>query len=60
MSEFQNLKMYLLKNTHLIGVKKFLMLKKIKITVPWAYEISDFNGEEIVGSFYEEELQKTK
>ena len=33
---------------------------KIKNTVPWTYVISDLNGEEIIGSFYEKELQKTK
>ena len=27
--------------------------------MPWTYVISDLNGEEIVGSFYEKELQKT-
>ena len=27
--------------------------------MPWTYVISDLNGEEIVGSFYEIELQKT-
>ena len=27
--------------------------------MPWRYEISDLNGENIVGSFYEKELQKT-
>ena len=59
MSGFQNLKMYLLKDIHLNGVKKFLLLKKIKNTVPWTYAISDLNGKEIVGSFYEKELQKT-
>ena len=32
---------------------------KIKNTHPWTYVISDLNGEEIVGSFYEKELQKT-
>ena len=26
--------------------------------MPWTYAISDLNGEEIVGSFYEKELQK--
>ena len=51
--------MYLLKDIHLNGVKKFLLLKKIKNTVPWTYVISDLNGKEIVGSFYEKELQKT-
>ena len=34
-------------------------MKKIKNTVPWTYVISDLNGEEIVRSFYEKELQKT-
>ena len=27
--------------------------------MPWTYVINDFNGEEIVGTFYENELQKT-
>ena len=27
--------------------------------MPWTYVISDLNGEEIVGSFYEKEFQKT-
>ena len=51
--------MYLPKDIHLIGAKKSLLLKKIKNTVPWTYVISDLNGEEIVGSFYEKKLQKT-
>ena len=42
---------------HHIGENKSLLLKKI--TVPWTYVISDLNGEEIVGSFYEKELRKT-
>ena len=33
--------------------EKIFVVKKIKITVPWTYVISDLNGEEIVGSFYE-------
>ena len=33
--------------------------KKIKNTVSWTYVISDLNGEEIIDSFYEKELQKT-
>ena len=32
---------------------------KIKNTVPWTYVINDLNCEEITGSFYENELQKT-
>ena len=35
------------------------MSKKVKNTVPWAYVISGLIGEEIVGTFYEKELQKT-
>ena len=35
------------------------VVKKIKNTVPWTYVISGLNKEEIVGSFYEKELQKT-
>ena len=34
-------------------------MKKIKNTVPWTYEISDLNGEELVGSFYEKEFQNS-
>ena len=34
-------------------------ISKIKNTVPWTYVINDLNGEEIVGTFYEKELQKT-
>ena len=35
------------------------MIKKIKNTVPWTYVINDLNGEEITGTFYENELQRT-
>ena len=39
--------------------EKIFIIKKIKNTVAWTYEINDLNGEKIVGSFYEKELQKT-
>ena len=39
--------------------KGIFVIKKIKDTLPWTYVISDLNGEEIVRSFYEKELQKT-
>ena len=32
---------------------------KVKNTVPWIYAINDLNSEEITGTFYENELQKT-
>ena len=35
------------------------MIKKIKNTLPWTYVINDLNGEQIIGAFYEKELQKT-
>ena len=35
------------------------VIKKVKCTVTWTYVISDLNGEEVVGMFYEKELQKT-
>ena len=40
-------------------MKKYLLLKKLKNTVPCTYVINDLNGEEIIGLFYEKELQKT-
>ena len=33
--------------------EEVLISSKIKNTVPWTYIINDFNGEEIIGSFYE-------
>ena len=39
--------------------EEIFIISKIKNTVPWTYRISDLNGEEIMGSFYEKELQKT-
>ena len=34
-------------------------MNKVKNTAPWTYVINDLNGEEIIGTFYEKELQKT-
>ena len=51
MLEFQNIKLYLLKDI-------FQIISKIKNTVSWTYNISDLNGEEITGIFYEKELRK--
>ena len=39
--------------------EKVFISSKIKNTVPWTYVINDLNGEEIIGTFYEKELQKT-
>ena len=39
--------------------EEVFVIKKVKNTVPWTYVISDLKGEEIIGTFYEKELQKT-
>ena len=39
--------------------EEVFVIKKVKNTVPWRYIINDLNGEEIIGTFYEKELQKT-
>ena len=39
--------------------EEVFVVSKIKNTVPWTFVISDSNGEPIIGSFYEKELQKT-
>ena len=35
------------------------VVRKIKNTAPWTYVIKDLNDEEIIGTFYEKELQGT-
>ena len=40
--------------------EEVFVIKKVKNTVPWTYVINDLNGEEIIGTFYEKELQKKK
>ena len=40
--------------------EEIFIIKKIKNTVPWTYVINDLNGEEIIDTFYENELQKTE
>ena len=39
--------------------EEVFVIKKVKNTVLWTYVINDFNGEEIIGTFYEKELRKT-
>ena len=39
--------------------EEVFVIKKDKNTVPWTYVINDLNGEEMMGTFYEKELQKT-
>ena len=39
--------------------EEIFIIKKSKNTVPWTYVINDLNGEEIIGTFYENELKNT-
>ena len=39
--------------------EEIFVIKKVKNTVPRTHVINDLNGEEIIGTFYETELQKT-
>ena len=39
--------------------EEIFAISRVKKTVPWIYVVNDLNGEEIVGTFYEKELQKT-
>ena len=40
--------------------REIFVINKINDTVPYTYNLKDLNGEEIIGSFYDRELQKTK
>ena len=39
--------------------EEVFFVSKIKNTVPWTYVINDIDGEEIIGTIYGKELQKT-
>ena len=39
--------------------EEVFVVDKIRNTVPWTYVFNDLNGEEIIGTFYKNELQKT-
>ena len=39
--------------------EEVFVISKINNTVPWTYVINDLHSEEIAGTFYEKELQKT-
>ena len=55
---YQNIKVFAKSSTPNWPEEVFL-IKKVKNTVRWTYVIMDLNGEEIVGTFYEKELQET-
>ena len=39
--------------------EEIFIIKKIKKPIPWTYVLNDVNSEEIIGTLYENELQKT-
>ena len=39
--------------------EEVFVIKEVKNTVPWRYVINDLNGQEIIGTLFEKELQKT-
>ena len=39
--------------------EEIFIISKIKNAVPWTYVLNDLNDEEIIGTFYEKELQAT-
>ena len=41
------------------GSEEVFVINNVKNAVPWSYVINDLNGEKIIGTFYEKELQKT-
>ena len=42
-----------------IWSEEIFVITNIKNTVPWTYVINDLNGENITGTFYENEMQRT-
>ena len=40
--------------------EELFKISKIQLTISMPYKITDYNAEEIQGSFYEQELQKSK
>ena len=40
-------------------LEEVFVVSQIKNIVPWTYVVNHLNGEEITGSFYEKESQKT-
>ena len=47
------------KNFQIQKAEEVFVFKKVKNTVPWTYIINDLNGDDVIGTFYEKELQKT-
>ena len=60
-SEYTGINAHSKKSICLIGLKRYSLWTKLTIkTIPITYKIKDLKGEPILGSFYKEELSKTK
>ena len=59
MSEFLNTKLFFSKGYTSNWSEEVFVVSRIKNTVPWIFVINDLNGEEIIETFYEKELQRT-
>ena len=57
--EYENIKIFLQKTLFLIGLKKILWLKYLKILYHRHNVLEEHHGEGIIGTFYEKELRKT-
>ena len=57
--DYQNIKMIFAEGYTRNWWEEVFVIKKVKNTVPWTNVINDLNGKEIVGTLYENELQKT-
>ena len=56
--EFQNTKNIFAKG-YTANWSEVFVISKIKNTIPRNHVITELNGEEIIGTFYEKQLQKT-
>ena len=52
-------KTFLLKDNTPNQFEELFVIKRVKNSVSCTYVINDLNGDEIIGTFYEKELQKT-
>ena len=59
MLEYQKYKIFFASSYTPNCSEEVFVIKKVKNTVLWTYVINDLNGKEIVGTFYQNELQKT-
>ena len=57
--EYQNIKIFFAKGNTPSWSEEVFVIKQAKKTVSWKYVFDDLNGEEIAGTFYIKNCQKT-